>query len=61
MSGNQTVIVYAKRTAIGKMSGAFSKVTAPNLAANRNGFRSRPQKKQTSFYRCHFRRICFFR
>jgi acetyl-CoA C-acetyltransferase len=33
MSGNQTVIVYAKRTAIGKMSGAFSKVTAPNLAA----------------------------
>ena len=43
MSGNQTVIVYAKRTAIGKMSGAFSKVTAPNLAAP---LLKMPSKKQ---------------
>jgi len=29
----QTVIVYAKRTPIGKLSGAFATVTAPQLAA----------------------------
>jgi len=33
MNENQTVIVYAKRTAIGKMSGAFANVPAPKLAA----------------------------
>ena len=30
---NPTVIVYAKRTAIGKMGGAFSTVPAPRLGA----------------------------
>ena len=29
----QTMIAYAKRTPIGKMSGAFASVSAPNLAA----------------------------
>lgn len=33
MSGSSTVIVYAKRTPIGKMSGAFSTTSAPQLGA----------------------------
>ncbi len=33
MSDNPTVIVYAKRTPIGKMSGALSSVPAPKLTA----------------------------
>lgn len=33
MSGNQTVIVYAGRTAIGKMGGAFADTPAPRLGA----------------------------
>jgi acetyl-CoA C-acetyltransferase len=32
-AGKQSVIVYAKRTPIGKMSGALSTVSAPKLAA----------------------------
>lgn len=34
MSQFETVIVYAKRTPIGKFSGAFSKVPAPKLGAS---------------------------
>lgn len=33
MNKNQSVIVYAKRTAIGKMMGALSDVSAPKLAS----------------------------
>jgi acetyl-CoA C-acetyltransferase len=33
MSQNQTVLVYAKRTPIGKMGGALATVTAPQLGA----------------------------